>query len=745
MDDVPIVSEFSAAALRVEAGADANEEARALIAQLTDAEVLDLLDGDTPFWPGIADMTSGGYYAHAWPAARNARLGIPGIAFTDGPRGVVVGNATCFPVAMARAATFDLELEEAIGEVIGLEARAVGATYFGGVCVNLLRHPAWGRAQETYGEDPYQLGEFGAALTRGVQGHVLACVKHFACNSMENARFSVDIRADDRALHEVYLPHFRRVVEEGVASVMSAYNSLNGEWCGESAGLLTAILRDEWGFEGFVITDFIFGVRDPVGSVRAGLDVEMPFAQQRAQTLPEALAAAVVTRKELEVPAIRVVATVLQFADRILGEPPPIDVLAAPTHCALARRAAQESIVLLRNRKDLLPLSVPEIANIVVLGQLAATPNLGDGGSSAVHPPSVVTPLDGIRTAFPEADVVYSERDFDPVVVAAADVAIVVVGYTKADEGEFVDPQTSGSLFHLFPPMDHPTLGRDAPMPNLPFSPPALSLGRDDAVMATGGDRRSLRLHAEDEDLIRGVAVLNPRTVVVVMSGSAVVMPWIDAPAATLMLWYPGMEGGHALADVLTGAVIPSGRLPFAIPHDEADLVHFDADATAETYDLFHGQWHLDRNDTPAAFPFGFGLSTTEFEIGAIEVEADGTAVRVSVDNVGTRDGATVVQIYAGYEASAYERPRSRLVGFHRRYLKVGEAASCSVPIDLRMLEVRLDGRMVREPGTITLRAAFHAGDPGVTTAFEVSEQSVSGARVPSPLGRWSQRAHPPG
>ena len=227
------MSEFEAAAGRVRSGADAMSEATALVAMLDDDEVIDLLDGDVPFWPGLTDMTSGGYYRHAWPAARNPRLGIPGFAFADGPRGVVVGNATCFPVAMARAATFDVALEEEIGRVIGLEARAVGATYFGGVCVNLLRHPAWGRAQETYGEDPHLLGEMGAALTRGVQEHVLACVKHFACNSMENARFTVDVTADERALHEVYLPHFKRVVDEGVASVMSSYNSLNGEWAGE--------------------------------------------------------------------------------------------------------------------------------------------------------------------------------------------------------------------------------------------------------------------------------------------------------------------------------------------------------------------------------------------------------------------------------------------------------------------------------------------------------------------------------
>src|SRR4029078_516814 len=167
-----------------------------------------------------------------------------------------------FPVSMARGATWDPDLEERVGVAIGGELRASGATLTGAVCVNGPRHPAWGRAQETYGEDPFLVGELGAAFTRGLQRHVMACVKHFACNSMENARFSVDIEVDEVALHEVYLPHFRRIVDEGVASVMSAYHSVNGERWGQSRALLTDVLRDEWGFAGFVISDFIFGLRD---------------------------------------------------------------------------------------------------------------------------------------------------------------------------------------------------------------------------------------------------------------------------------------------------------------------------------------------------------------------------------------------------------------------------------------------------------------------------------------------------
>ncbi len=712
------MTEFSDAAARVAIGADPRSEAEALVGHLSDDEVIDLLDGDTPFWPGVTDMTHGGYYTHAWPAASNARLGIPGIAFTDGPRGVVIGNATCFPVAMARAASFDVELEAAIGDVIGLEARAAGATYFGGVCVNLLRHPGWGRAQETYGEDPYQLGEFGAALTEGVQRHVLACVKHFACNSMENARFTVDVQADDRALHEVYFPHFRRVVEAGVASVMSSYNSLNGEWCGESPALLTRVLRDEWGFDGFVITDFIFGLRDSVTSVRAGLDVEMPFAQQRARALRDALATGEITRAELAAPATRTVSTLLRFAAVLAAPRPPVTVLAAPEHRALARRAAQESIVLLTNRDDLVPVDSGALRRVAVVGRLARVANLGDGGSSAVHPPTVVTPLEGLRAALPDVDLVAA--DDDATIAIGADLAVVVVGYTKADEGEFVDGSTSGALFHLFPPLDDPRLGTDAPMPEFPAAPPARRLERDEAVMAAGGDRRSLRLSAGDEALIEAVAALHPNPVVVVMSGSAVVMPWAGSVGAVMMLWYPGMEGGHALADVVLGAVAPSGRLPFAVPSDEQDLVPFDPDATTATYDLFHGQWHLDRAGTPAAFPFGFGLSTTDFVLSDFTLTGADSA-GITVSNVGARDAATVVQIYAGYPDSQFERPRWRLVGFGRTGIVVaGTSEAMDLAIDLGMLDVRVDGAMVREPGVVEVRAAFHAADPGVVTSITV-------------------------
>ncbi|HST65346.1 MAG TPA: glycoside hydrolase family 3 N-terminal domain-containing protein, partial [Mycobacteriales bacterium] len=519
------MSGFSAAVAAVRSGLSPDTAADELLAELTDAEKLGLLDGDEPFWPGMPDMMGKGYNLEPIVAGAVERLGIPGIRFADGPRGAVIGASTAFPVPMARGATWDPELEERVGDAIGAEIRAQGGNLFGGVCINLLRHPAWGRAQETYGEEPVLLGAMGAALTRGTQRHVMATVKHYAANSMENARFSVDVRMDERTLHEVYLPHFRAVVEAGVAAVMSAYNSVNGEWCGQSRVLLTDILRDEWGFEGLVMSDFIWGLRDPALSLSAGLDLEMPFAQQRVR----AFAATPPAPSDVDRAARRLLRTQLAFAAAVPPEPPPLSVVAGPEHRALAREVAARSMVLLRNEGDLLPLS--GVSRIAVLGRLADVPNTGDHGSSDVRAPSVVTPLAGLRDALPDVSFVDSAAD--------ADVAVVVVGYTAEDEGEYVGSFDPG-LARLYPPPPDPEALED------------LARVWDAGPQLVGGDRASLRLHPADEDLIRATAAANPRTVVVVLAGAAVTMEeWRSSVPAILFAFYPGMEGGAALADVL--------------------------------------------------------------------------------------------------------------------------------------------------------------------------------------------------
>ena len=695
---------FDAAVERVAQGADPRAEADALVAMMTLEEKLECLSGEPAFWPGIADLAGGGYHAHGWPAARVERLGIPGLNFADGPRGCVLGPSTTFPVSMARGASFDPALEERIGKAIGAELRASGATFTGAVCMNLLHHPAWGRAQETYGEDPCHVGEMAAALTRGLQHHVMACMKHFACNSMENARFQVDVVADERSLHEVYLPHFKRVAQEGVAAVMSAYNSLNGHWCGDSHPLLTEILRHDWGWDGLVVTDFIMGLRDPVASVQAGCNIEMPFRQQRAQVLPDAVASGELDVADVDARVAETVATFLRFA-RVFADVPDRFVVGCVEHRALAREAAVESMVLLRN-DGCLPVDAAGLSKVAVLGPLAAVPNLGDGGSSNVlHTPDPVTLLAGIEAAVANTGthVVHSDRDAS--LAADAGLAVVVVGYTRHDEGEYMGD--GGAVFmELAPPMDHPELGFTDPAQ---FEALAAGFGDGGAVAGSsqGGDRASLRLHPDDEQLIADVAAVCDRVIVAVMAGSAVVMPWLGSVNAALMVWYPGSEGGHALADVLFGGREPGGRLPFAVPREESDLGDFDRDASTAVYGLLHGQWHLDAQGTPPHLPFGHGLGYTTFELGGARAAED--QVVVNIVNTGARAGSTVVQVYASVPGSAYKRPPKRLVGFTKIRLAPGESTDALVLIDPSVLDLRIDGDWVREDSPIEYSVGFDA------------------------------------
>ena len=716
---------WAAAVGSVQGGTPVAEVVAGLLEAMTPDEKLWCLDGDLPFWAGLGDLGEGGYHKRTFPAARVERLGIPGFAFSDGPRGVVIGPATCFPVSMARGAAWDLELEERIGDAIGTELRSVGADLFGGVCVNVLRHPAWGRAQETYGEDPFHVGELGAALVRGVQRHAMACVKHLACNSMENARFEVDVAVDEVALHEVFLPQFRRIVDEGVAVVMTAYNALNGEWCGQNRPLLTQILRDEWGFSGFAISDWIFGLRDAGLSLTAGLDVEMPYQMVRAGGLDAALADGATSWEDVDRSVAHVLATLLRFSGVLDAERPGSDVLASPAHRALAREAAAKSVVLLRNEPvdgvPVLPLDPARLQRVALLGALADIRNLGDGGSSDVWAESVVTPAAGLRLALGGVELTLddgTDATRAGVVAADADVAVVVVGYTKDDEGEFIGAGgTNTALQALMPGPDDPDLAArftDSVAANPGPEPPAGLAAAGPLTFSTGGDRSSLRLHRSDEDLIAAVVAANPRTVVVLVAGSAVLTPWADDVPAVLQGFYGGMEGGHGLADVLVGRRSPGGRLPFSVPTDEAHLPPFDHKATVCTYDRWHGWWKLERDGHPARFPFGWGLTYSGFEWGEFSANvADGVLeVTGSVTNTGGHTAAEVVQVY-GAAASFPDQPR-RLVGFARLEVAPGAGAEVTIRVPLSLLAARdaAAARWVLPQGRVDLEMARHVGDP---------------------------------
>ncbi len=627
----------------------ADRKAKTILGKLSLKEKIGLMGGNTTMIGMVIDFVVLKHYNRKpYSAGGLKKHQLPPVKFCDGPRGVVTGNSTCFPVAMARGASWDTELEERIGEVIGREIRALGGNYFGGVCINLLRHPAWGRAQETYGEDPYHLGEMGAALTRGVQKHnVMACIKHYALNSMENARFKVDVQLDERTLREVYLPHFKRCIDEGAASVMGAYNKVRGEHACHSGHLLKTILKEDWGFDGFTISDFIWGVKDTVAAANGGMEIEMPVTIKYGRKLRKAVKRGDVAEKTIDEAALRIIRKVIQFTESKDPETYAMSDVCRRSHIDLTLEAAEKGMTLLKNDNGVLPLRKETVKKLAVIGKLAAVENLGDHGSSQVHPPHIKTPLQGLEAYLGSGTelVFYDGSDLDRAerVAGAADAALVVVGYDFSDEGEFVN-----------------------------------------AKLGVGGDRDSLSLPVEQIDLVKAVAGENSSCVVAVIGGSPVMMEeWKNDVPSILMAWYPGMEGGIALAKTVFGEVNPGGKLPFTIPADASQLPFFDKEADRIEYGYYHGYTLYDKEGYTPAFPFGFGLSYTSFSLEnpQLSVVEDRIEVTVEVTNTGDRAGDEVVQAYVGCENAVQDMPAKTLKGFQRLSLAPGETKTAAIAI----------------------------------------------------------------
>jgi beta-glucosidase len=596
------------------------------------------------------------YNSYPIPAGEDKNFGIPGILFSDGPRGVVIGNSTCFPVSMARGASWDLELEEKVGNVIGIEAKAHGVNYFGGVCINLLRHPAWGRAQETYGEDTYHLGAFGAALTKGVQNHIMACAKHYACNSIENTRFNLNVIIDERTLREVYLPHFKKCVDSGVASIMNAYNKVNGKYCGHNPHLLRDILKEDWNFKGFVITDFVLGIRNGKLAVNAGVDIEMPFQFRMAPNkLVQYLKEGGISEDQINDAVLRILRQKLKFAHEGDSQLYSKDKIACKEHTELALETARKSIVLLKNKNSLLPLKKNEIKQIAIFGELADTPNIGDHGSSRVYPPYVITPLEGIRKlAGNKINIVFNKGEdlmSAKGLAKSSNISIIVAGYSYLDEGE-----GSG------------TKNRE-------------------------GDRKSLRLHEKDEELILNVASENDNLIVILEGGGPIIVEnWKANASAILMAWYPGMEGGTALAEIIFGITNPSAKIPAVFPKSEDQLPYFDSTITEIEYGYYHGYKLMDKERYEPAFPFGFGLSYTTFSYSNLKIDKNtltsDSEIQVSIDvsNTGNIAGEEVVQMYVGYKNSSVDRPIKELKGFRKIFLNQGETKTVIINLKAKDL-----------------------------------------------------------
>jgi beta-glucosidase len=703
---------------------DADRAARDLVEKMTLEEKIGEMTG-AGMWPLVLGPAFRGGILPVY-AGGSERLGIPPIAFTDGPRGVICGRSTSFPVAMARAATWDLDLQRRVGDVIGQEARAQGANYWGGLCLNIVRHPSMGRAEEVYGEDPWLTGEMGVAILEAVQRHnVMACAKHFALNSMETARFKNDVLIDERTLHEVYLPQYRKAVEHGVASFMSAYNKVRGEWCGENRHLLTEVLRDEWGFRGYVTSDWMWGVYDGKRGVHAGLDIEMPRGLAYGKNLKTLVEKGEVPRAEVDESVRRIVRTKLLFLTREDPQPYPKSLAGSAEHAALAREVAEKAMVLLRNEGGLLPLDRSKVGTLAVVGHLADADNTGDHGSSNVNPPYYTSALKGLRDYLgARGSVLHSDgSDLSEVsrVAKEADAVVVVAGSRWDEVGEYI---TDDAGLRPKGPADKRPL-----VIKLPFM--------KEPIVMSGGDRVPLALKPRDVTVIEAAVRANPRTVVALVGGSVYTMEeWRHEVPAILMAWYFGMEGGHALARVLFGDVNPSGKMPLTTPRDEKQLPFFDEFADSIEYGPYHGYTLADKKGYEPAFPFGHGLSYTTYSYAKLKVATPRVSpegsVEVSVDvkNTGARAGEEVVQLYVGFDGSRIERPVKLLRAFAKVALAPGETKTVPLRVaasDLAWYDAdRKAWRVEAMPYTVLVGPSSSAADL-LRSTFTVAGAATDG------------------
>jgi beta-glucosidase len=621
------------------------------------------------------------------------RLGIPAIKMADGPMGVrawygssaitnaptaaTVVTSTSFPAGETMAATWDPELIEREGQVIGQEVKALGRDMILGPTVNINRQPLWGRNFEGYGEDPYLTSRLAVAYVRGVQSEgVIPSVKHFAANNEEYERHRIDEQIDERTLHEIYLPAFKAAVEEADAwTVMSAYNLLNGVHCGENPFLLNDILRNEFGFKGFVVSDW-GSTYSTAATVNAGMDLEMPGGDpmQKFIARPEAqgngsgagwltadkVLAAVKAGEITEATLDRNVERILRviFVSGLFDHPHvATGIVDTPEQRAVALQGATEGIVLLKNAGALLPLDAKKIHSIALIGPNAGVARTGGGGSSLVLPKQAITPEEGIRG------------------VVGADVT-VTYALGVGMEGE--NPEQDGTEARM-------KLRKEAVDAAAQSDVAIVVVGRYPKLEGESFDVATMDLPAGQDELIGAVEAANPHTIVVLNTGDPVTMTrWIEKTPALLDMGYGGQEGGKALANILFGVANPSGKLPMTMPkhfEDSPAYGHYPGEHLKVNYaeGIYVGYRYYDTKKVEPQFPFGFGLSYSTFEYSGLDIHSSRIgskepAVTVTVKNTGSRAGAEVVELYLHDGHSKIDRPEHELKGFRRVELKPGES-----------------------------------------------------------------------
>jgi len=617
------------------------------------------------------------------------RLGIPTLRITNGPVGVgqndcvpadMVTNsgpgasmmsphsakATALPSAMTIAASFDRKIASRFGDVLGRESRNLALHVMEAPGINLARTPQGGRNFEYFGEDPFLAGTMAVAEIRAIQSHgVIAMPKHYVANDQETDRKRVDARVEDRVLHQLYLLPFEMTVKDAdVAAIMCSYNSVNGVQMCENKHLLTGVLRGQWGFKGYVQSDFF--ATQSLSALRAGMDHEMPgyrldvkgmLTWYTPQNLKAALAKGEIVEADIDTALSRRYLQMFRLGifDRPV-EQSPIDVRG---NGAIAADIGQQGAVLLKNENGLLPLIARSVRRVALIGKgdYAQHAVAGRGGSAQVIPFYTVPPLEGFKKTLAELG-------------SKAQVSLIVVGDDNSNLKDAVDAARAADAVVVLA----------------------------GALSVEGQDQSDINLPHDQNAMIAAIAAANPRTVVVLRNNASIVMPWIDAVPAVLETWYPGQEDGTIISRLIFGLANPSGKTPVTYPRtaEEVPIRHvkqfpgvLENEVRRVEYSegLEMGYRWYDAKGVKPLFPFGYGLSYTRFELSDFSINAGAIAgkqpirVKFAIRNVGKIDGAEVSQVYVRFPASAGEPPK-RLVGFEKVWLKPGERRQVEITID---------------------------------------------------------------
>ncbi|WP_220195219.1 beta-glucosidase [Ktedonospora formicarum] len=819
-----------------------SESIESLLQQMTLQEKVAMLAG--------ADM---------WHTVAIERLGIPALKVSDGPNGARGGamqggvTAACFPSGIALASTWNTELVERVGQALAQEARTKGARVLLAPTVNIHRTPIGGRNFESFSEDPYLTARMAVAYIRGLQSQgVGATVKHYAGNESEFERHSMSTEIDERTLREIYLPPFEAAVREANTwAVMASYNLVNGIPASEHPVLLRNILREEWGFDGAVVSDWFLSVKSTAASVNEGLDLEMPGpGLWRGEKLLQAVKDGEVEESTLD-ESVRRLLRLLEKAGKFEHpEEEPEQAVNNPEHRALIREAAASGMVLLKNDHDVLPLRRESSRSLAIIGPNAKVAQIMGGGSAQVNPHYIVTPYDGILANAGEQITIGYEQGctnhkllplLDTQLLLAAEDSGLKLEYFNAPtpgetpvyqefatssermwfgplpegvnpqefavraSGRFVPKESgrhsfslvSAGLSRLFidgqEVLDNWTsqsrgdtyfgmgstevrsqiemvAGREyelvmefgksatsmASAMRLGYLPPlpedmlerAVTLAAQSEVAlvfvglsgeweSEGFDRAHMELPGEQNKLIARIADVNPKTVVVLSSGSALAMPWLEQVAAVVQAWYPGQECGNAIADILFGDVNPSGKLPQTFPvrlEDTPAYLTYPGENGRVYYaeGLFVGYRYYDKKHVAPLFPFGFGLSYTDFVYSQLNVSAKqigaGESVRVSLEvtNTGKCAGHEIVQLYVRDVKSSLHRPEKELKAFSNVRLEVGETRTVTLEIGREALAYFDDNahQWVAESGEFEVLVGSSSQDIRATTTFELTETS---------------------